>query len=159
MKTPITKNAITNEDEKTFICNDCGINETRMGFFIAKERRDKIPVEQFDLSKKFRKELGLDWINWWINRISIYRLWIRSCSGNYFNYYWISILRSKKDWRKLKNSDDIFFDFLIALHSMKKVGAQLTGFYGIPVKDNKYELRLVLQKWKPNKRFVVLDVM
>ena len=46
----------------------------------------------------------------------------------------------------MKNGEDIFFDFLIALHSMKKMGARLTGFYGEPVKDNKYELRLVLQK-------------
>jgi len=46
----------------------------------------------------------------------------------------------------MKDDEDIFFDFLIALHSMKKIGARLTGFYGKPVEDNKYELRLVLQK-------------
>jgi len=42
--------------------------------------------------------------------------------------------------------EDIFFDFLISLHSMKKMGAKVAGFYGVPVKGKKYELRLVLQK-------------
>lgn len=60
MKSPITKNSISNEDEKTFICLDCGINETRMAFFLAKKLYNKIPKEQYDIRNKFRKELGID---------------------------------------------------------------------------------------------------
>ena len=44
-----------------------------------------------------------------------------------------------------KEPEDIFFDFLMALHGMKKMGNKITTFYGMPVKDG-YELRLVLKK-------------
>lgn len=59
MKDPIEGNSISNEDKKTFICFNCGLNENRILFFIAKERKDKIPKLQVELSKKFREKLGL----------------------------------------------------------------------------------------------------
>ena len=59
MKAPIEQNAITVEDEKTYICSDCGINETRIGFFTVRNRRDQIPKSQLELSKKFREKLKL----------------------------------------------------------------------------------------------------
>lgn len=45
-----------------------------------------------------------------------------------------------------KEPEDIFFDFLMALHGMKKVGAVIQTFYGVPAENNTYELRLVLKK-------------
>ena len=45
-----------------------------------------------------------------------------------------------------KNYEDVLFEFLIALHGMRKMGAQILGFYGQPVEDGKYELRMVLKK-------------
>ena len=45
-----------------------------------------------------------------------------------------------------KNYEDVLFEFLMALHGARKMGAELTGFYGVPVENNKYELRLVLKK-------------
>lgn len=59
MKDPIQLNSISNEDEKTFICSDCGINETRLAWFRAKNLVEKIPDEQLELQNKFRKRLGL----------------------------------------------------------------------------------------------------
>ena len=44
-----------------------------------------------------------------------------------------------------KNYEDILFEFLIALHGVRKMGAKLEGFYGMPYKG-KYELRMVLSK-------------
>lgn len=60
MKDPIELNSLSNEDEKTFICSSCGINETRIGFFKAKNLMEKIPLEQLDLQKKFRERLKID---------------------------------------------------------------------------------------------------
>jgi len=60
MKNPIELNSISNEDEKTYICSDCGINETRLLFYLAKDLMDKIPKEQLDLRRKFRERIGLE---------------------------------------------------------------------------------------------------
>lgn len=60
MKDPIGLNSISNEDKKTYICSNCGINESRIGFFNARDEGDKIPKDQIELSKKFRSKLGLD---------------------------------------------------------------------------------------------------
>jgi len=59
MKSPIEKNAISNEDKKTFICSSCGINENRMLWMITKNMHKKIPRLQKELQKKFREKLGL----------------------------------------------------------------------------------------------------
>lgn len=60
MKEPIGENSISNEDEKTWICSKCGINETRMAFMKAKGKPDSIPNSQFEMQNKFRRKLGLD---------------------------------------------------------------------------------------------------
>lgn len=60
LKNPIGHNAISQEDGKTFICGSCGINESRMKFFKAKNVDDRIPKEQIDMTKNFRMTLGLE---------------------------------------------------------------------------------------------------
>ena len=60
LKEPIATNSISEEDKKTYICSDCGINETRILFFLAKSLDEKIPADQKELSKKFRESLGLE---------------------------------------------------------------------------------------------------
>ncbi len=59
MKDPTEANSLSNEDEKTYICSDCGINETRMNWFIAKSLPENIPEDQLEMQKKFRERLGL----------------------------------------------------------------------------------------------------
>lgn len=54
MKSPIGNNSISNVDDKTFICSSCGINETRIAFFRAKNQLDRIPKDQLEMSKKFK---------------------------------------------------------------------------------------------------------
>jgi len=60
LKNPIELNSISEEDGKTYICSDCGLNETRMNWFKAKNLIENIPKKQFELQKKFRERLGLD---------------------------------------------------------------------------------------------------
>lgn len=60
LKNPISHNAITQEDGKTFICGSCGVNESRMKFFKAKDVDDRIPKEQIEMTKNFRISLGLE---------------------------------------------------------------------------------------------------
>ena len=60
MKDPVESNSLSNEDEKTYICSDCGISETRINWFIAKSLPDNIPLDQLEIQKKFRERLGLD---------------------------------------------------------------------------------------------------
>jgi len=60
MRDPIQLNSISIEDEKTYICSDCGISETRIMWFKAKNLEDKIPQEQLDLQKKFSDKLKGD---------------------------------------------------------------------------------------------------
>jgi len=60
MKSPIEKNAISNEDKKTYICSVCGNNENRMLWMITKNMRKQVPNSQFEMQKKFRSGLGLD---------------------------------------------------------------------------------------------------
>jgi len=60
LKEPIETNSISEEDKKTYICSDCGINETRILFYLAKSLDEKIPAEQKEMSKRFRERLGLD---------------------------------------------------------------------------------------------------
>lgn len=57
MKEPIEKNSISVEDEKTYICSNCGINETRMNFFKAKGK--EVDKDQLEMTKKFREKLGI----------------------------------------------------------------------------------------------------
>lgn len=57
MKDPIGKNAISNEDNKTYICSNCGINENRIAFFRAKGNEDNIDAHELELSKKFKEKL------------------------------------------------------------------------------------------------------
>lgn len=59
LKNPIELNSISEEDGKTYICSDCGLNETRMNWFKAKNLIENIPKKQFELQKKFRERLGL----------------------------------------------------------------------------------------------------
>ena len=60
LEEPIETNSISTEDKKTYICSDCGINETRILFFLAKSLDEKIPADQRELSKKFRERLGIE---------------------------------------------------------------------------------------------------
>lgn len=60
LKEPIETNSISEEDKKTYICSDCGVNESRILFFLAKSMDEKIPADQKEISKKFRERLGLD---------------------------------------------------------------------------------------------------
>ncbi len=60
LKNPIELNSISEEDGKTYICSDCGLNETRMNWFKAKNLLDNIPKKQLELRKKFRERLELD---------------------------------------------------------------------------------------------------
>ena len=60
LKDPIGLNALSQEDGKTYICSNCGINESRMKWFKAKSIRDKIPKEQIEMTEKFREKLGLE---------------------------------------------------------------------------------------------------
>lgn len=57
MKDPVEKNSISVEDEKTYICSNCGINETRINFFKAKGK--EVDAEQLELTRKFREKLGI----------------------------------------------------------------------------------------------------
>ena len=59
MRDPIQLNSISIEDEKTYICSDCGISETRIQWFKTKNKHNEIPQEQLDLQKKFREKLGI----------------------------------------------------------------------------------------------------
>ena len=59
LKEPLETNSISNEDQKTYICSDCGITETRIAFYLAKSLDEKIPADQREISKKFRERLGL----------------------------------------------------------------------------------------------------
>lgn len=60
MLEPIEKNAVSNEDKKTWICISCGRMENVILFFIAKGLRSKIPEREFILEKKFKERLGID---------------------------------------------------------------------------------------------------
>ena len=51
----------------------------------------------------------------------------------------------KKGWPLAKNYEDVLFEFLMALHGVRKMGGKLEGFYGMPY-NGKYELRMVLSK-------------
>ncbi len=60
LKFPIEKNAISSHDEKTWICGDCGIEESRINYFIAKDRKDQIPFQAIAKEKYFCKKLGVE---------------------------------------------------------------------------------------------------
>lgn len=60
LKYPIELNAISSHDEKTWICADCGVEESRINFFISKDRIDKIPFQAVAKEKYFCKKLGVE---------------------------------------------------------------------------------------------------
>lgn len=59
LKDPIEHNSISVEDEKTYICSNCGTNEIRMNFFKAKGKIDEVDKNELELTKKFRERLGI----------------------------------------------------------------------------------------------------
>lgn len=59
LKDPIVLNSISIEDEKTYICSSCGINESRINFFKYKNQTKKIPKSQLEMSRKFREKLKI----------------------------------------------------------------------------------------------------
>ncbi len=60
LKFPLELNAISSRDEKTWICADCGVEESRINFFVSKERKDKIPSKAISKEKYFCKKLGVE---------------------------------------------------------------------------------------------------
>jgi len=60
LKYPVEKNAISSRDEKTWICADCGVEESRINFFVSKNRNDKIPFQAVAKEKYFCKKIGVE---------------------------------------------------------------------------------------------------
>ena len=59
LKFPVELNALSAHDEKTWICGDCGIEESRINYFISKNRKDQIPFQAVAKEKYFCKKLGV----------------------------------------------------------------------------------------------------
>ncbi len=56
--TPITFNAISVVDDKTFICKVCGKAEARVNYYAYKKALKKIPIDEITMENKFRTKLN-----------------------------------------------------------------------------------------------------
>ena len=59
LKIPIEKNAISARDNKTWICGECGKDESQIDFMIAKGKKSEIPFQSVAKEKYFCKKLGV----------------------------------------------------------------------------------------------------
>jgi len=59
LQDPIEKNAISSRDGKTWICSDCGNDESQIDFLIFKNKKSRITFQSITKEKYFCKKLGV----------------------------------------------------------------------------------------------------